>query len=98
MKKINSTSGFRSILTLTLVWIFSHGLLAQTMVRGTVTSEKDQLPLIGVSIQVKGTISGATTDLEGNYSLIVEDPDNAILVFYYIGYMQKEIPLGGKAT
>jgi len=98
MKKINSTSGFRSILTLTLVWIFSHGLLAQNMVRGTVTSEKDQLPLIGVNVLVKGTINGTSTDLEGNYSLIVEDPDNAILVFSYIGYMQKEIPLEGRTT
>ena len=38
-------------------------------VSGVVTSATDQLPLIGVSVQVKGTTNGAITDLDGNYTV-----------------------------
>ena len=45
-------------------------------------------PMIGVSVQVKGTTSGAITDIDGNYSVNVEP--GATLVFSYVGYIPQE--------
>ena len=45
-------------------------------------------PMIGVSVQVKGTSHGAITDIDGNYSVSVEP--GATLVFSYVGYISQE--------
>ena len=47
-------------------------------------------PIIGANVVVKGTTAGTITDLDGNYSL--EVPENATLVFSYIGMTPQEIP------
>lgn len=66
---------------------------AQTMVKGTVTGE-DGLPLPGVTIQVKGTKIGTSSEANGKFS--INAPPNGTLIFSFIGYQQKEIPIGGK--
>lgn len=58
-------------------------------VTGKVTDEKNGEPLIGVTIYIKGTSSGTTTSIDGNYTINVQSP-NAILVFSYLGYESKE--------
>ena len=64
--------------------------IAQTgEVTGTVTDASDGQTLPGVTILIKGTTIGTTTDVEGNYTIMVE-PD-AILVFSYVGYETQEI-------
>lgn len=63
-------------------------------VTGTVLSGEDQLPLIGVSISVKGTSQGTSTDLNGMYSL--EVPTDAVLTFNYIGYEIREVAVNGQ--
>ena len=50
-------------------------------------------PMIGVSVQVKGTTSGAITDIDGNYSVSVEP--GATLVFSYVGYITQEHAVKG---
>lgn len=54
-------------------------------------------PLIGVTVQVKGTSSGAITDFDGNYSLS-NVPKNSVLVFSYIGMVTQEIEVKGKSS
>ena len=98
MKHVYSIAGMRSILTLALVLLLSNGLLAQNQVRGIVTAATDQAPLIGVNVMVKGTTNGTSTDLDGSFTINVEDPENAILVFSYIGYIQQEISLEGQTN
>ncbi|WP_321376419.1 TonB-dependent receptor [uncultured Draconibacterium sp.] len=67
-------------------------LFAQTkQIRGTVTSSDDGLPIPGVSVAVKGTTTGTTTDLDGNFTLTV--PANEILVFSFVGMKKQEVPL-----
>ena len=55
-----------------------------------VVSDNTGNPLPGVSIQIKGTTKGTTTDFNGEYSITVDD-ENAILVFSYIGFKDKEL-------
>ncbi len=64
-------------------------------VSGRVVGENgDGLP--GVNVQIKSTTRGTSTDVNGNYKLTV--PDNAVLVFSYIGYVSQEVTVGGKSV
>lgn len=63
-------------------------------VRGVVTDEKQE-PLIGVTIQVKGTSKGATTGLDGDFAL-QGISSNATLVLSYVGMERKEVAVAGK--
>ena len=60
-------------------------------VSGTVTSESDGEPLIGVSVLVKGTNEGVATDIDGHFSLKASKGD--VLIFSYIGYMTTEVKI-----
>ncbi len=62
----------------------------QLTVSGKVTDTSTGEILPGVSIVVKGTTTGVSSDINGNYTLNVSDPD-AILVFSFIGYKTQEI-------
>jgi TonB-linked SusC/RagA family outer membrane protein len=71
-------------------------LAAAKPVTGKVTSQSGE-PLIGVTVVLKGTTTGTSTDVSGNYSL--EVPDNGgVLVFSYIGFVAKEIAVGNATT
>ncbi len=66
-------------------------------VTGTLTDAETGIALIGATVQVKGTTTGTSTDLDGTYS--IEAPDgNAILVFSYIGYVNQEVVVGNQST
>ncbi len=62
-------------------------------ITGTVTDANAGNPLPGVSILIKGTTKGASTNQHGKYSLSIPN-DNAVLVFRYIGYMTQELKVG----
>ncbi|MFN7280650.1 MAG: carboxypeptidase-like regulatory domain-containing protein, partial [bacterium] len=63
-------------------------------VRGTVTDNGGQ-PLSGVSISVKGSAQGTTSDASGAYRLSV--PEDAVLVFSYIGFVTAEQRVQGRS-
>jgi TonB-linked SusC/RagA family outer membrane protein len=67
----------------------------QQMVGGTITDASTGEALPGVTILVKGTLTGVNSDAAGKYSISVADP-NAILVFSYIGYKTVEMPISGR--
>ncbi|MFC5412661.1 SusC/RagA family TonB-linked outer membrane protein [Larkinella bovis] len=78
--------------------LFALPALAQDRtVTGKVTSSDDGSSLPGVSIQLKGTSRGTTTDSDGNYSL-TNVPANARLVFSFIGTTTQEIEVGNQTT
>ncbi|WP_339840046.1 SusC/RagA family TonB-linked outer membrane protein [uncultured Maribacter sp.] len=66
-------------------------------VSGTVTSSEDNVPLPGVSIVLKGTTSGVTTDFDGNYNVKVPN-GNGTLIFSYIGFETREISVNNQST
>lgn len=73
-------------------------LQAQTrQITGKVTNAEDGTPIPGVSIVVKGTTVGTTTDFEGNYSLEVPPGANT-LVFSFVGLKSQEIAIGGRTS
>lgn len=54
-------------------------------------------PMIGVSVLVKGTTNGTITDFDGKYSLTVNGSKD-VLVFSFVGYATKEVPVGKQKT
>lgn len=69
---------------------------AQRTVTGEIISLEDGLPVIGASVAVKGTATGTITDIDGNYSVNV--PDNATLVFSFVGMETQEVRVGTQSV
>ena len=69
----------------------------ETEVSGRVTAASDGASLPGVNISIKGTTQGTSTDMQGEYSLMVPSLQDT-LVFSYIGYQTQEIPINGRTT
>ncbi|WP_423146368.1 SusC/RagA family TonB-linked outer membrane protein [Rubrolithibacter danxiaensis] len=65
------------------------------VVKGRVTDTKG-VPLAGVSVKVKGSSAGTSTDADGRYSISV--PDDGTLVFTYIGFNSMEVAVQGRTT
>lgn len=62
--------------------------------RGQVTDSATGQPLPGVTIQVKGTTLGATTNAQGGFTL--NAPSDAVLLVSYLGYSSREIRVDGR--
>jgi hypothetical protein len=65
-------------------------------VQGKVVDDTN-LPLPGVSVKLKGSSLGTVTDVNGNFVLDLPNADG-ILVFSFIGFTSKEVPLNGQTT
>lgn len=65
-------------------------------VSGTVIDSMEGGTLPGVNIIVKGTSQGTSTDMDGNYQIVVPSPTDT-LVFNYVGYQSLEVPIDGRS-
>jgi TonB-linked SusC/RagA family outer membrane protein len=72
--------------------VYAQGKL---QISGKVLSSDGPLP--GVSVLVKGTTTGTTTDTNGAYSITVKDSE-AVLVFSFVGYMSEEEIVGSRSN
>ena len=57
--------------------------------------DQDGEPLIGATVQLKGTQSGVITDIDGNFT--IDAPANGTLVVSYVGFKDREIAINGRA-
>lgn len=78
-----------------LVCLLGFSSLQAQTVNGTITDASDGTLLPGVSVIIKGTKTGVSSNFDGMYSIEVKD-DNTILQFSYMGYISQEISLKGK--
>ncbi len=82
---------------LLLVGSFWTTVMAQDRkVTGKVTSAEDGSGLPGVSVVVKGSTKGSTTDADGNYSLSVPDKGGK-LVYSFVGAISQDVEIGNQA-
>lgn len=85
-----------TLLLLMLISFFSFSSLAQNReISGKVTSLADGSALAGVTILIKGSSKGTSTDGNGGFKISVPD-DNSVLVFSFVGFISKEIKVGGQ--
>lgn len=94
MKEI--TSYLRHILGMLMILTMTLVEAQQVQVSGTIIDDETKEPLIGVSIQVKGTVEGTITDVNGNFSLSVNSEN--VLVISYLGFKSVEILVGSQTT
>ncbi len=92
---IHKNKLLKHVLALT-AFLFMGGLYAQQKtVSGTISDDTGQ-PLPGANVLVQGTTTGTQSDFDGNYTIQASDDD--ILVFSYIGFTTKNIPVGNQTT
>ncbi|NCQ15038.1 MAG: hypothetical protein GW810_09600, partial [Flavobacteriales bacterium] len=85
---------FSGILTLFLAFMVQITFAQQKTVSGTVSDDSGPLP--GVSVVIKGTLSGTETDFDGKYSIKAKAGD--ILQFSFVGMESQEKKVGDSNT
>ena len=85
----------KTLVCLFLLCAFPLGMLAQSIIKGTVKDEAGE-PIIGASVQVVGTKTGGITDLNGNFS--VSANSNAVLNISYVGYISQKVNVAGRSN
>ena len=79
------------IMLLCLVFYASTAFSQATTVKGKVVDDQNN-PLFGVTILLKGSKSGTSSDANGNYSLSLPNP-NGTLVISFVGFTNQEVPV-----
>jgi TonB-linked SusC/RagA family outer membrane protein len=94
---LNGTGYTYQLLNNNLIVIVSVGEFVKDIpITGKVVDETDQ-PLIGVTIRVKGAVTGGVaTDINGTFHITA--PENAVLIVSYVGYDTQNVPILGQNT
>ncbi len=93
---LSGTNVLRQLMFLFMVVLCTSSAMAQKKVTGTIVDAAGE-PIIGASVMVKGTSNGAVTDLDGNFT-INNVPEDATLVFSYVGYRTQNLLARGKSN
>lgn len=85
------------VLLLLLIWAIGIQAYAQGVkISGIVTDATDGKSLPGVTVLIKGTTKGTTTDIDGKY--VVDANAGATLVYSYIGFAPQEVVVASQKT
>lgn len=88
-----------SVISLRIMFLMAFCVqmtMAQTRVSGTIISAKNGQPLVGVSVQVKGTIMGTTSDQAGKFALAVNNNPPIQLLISSVGFASQEVTVGNE--
>lgn len=86
----------RKVYVMLLMLLFTTFSYAQqSSVVGKVL-DSSNVPIIGATVQEKGSDTGTITDFDGNFNLMVKNPQTSVIVISYIGYKQQELMLKGR--
>ena len=91
----NFKSFQKPLMALFLLCLFPMGALAQSLVKGTVNDEAGE-PIIGATVKVQGTNTGAITDFNGNFQ--IQAASNATLNVSFVGYVPQSVKVAGKTN
>jgi TonB-linked SusC/RagA family outer membrane protein len=85
----------KTYLLLLVLTMLTSLLKAQGIpITGKVTSAEDNKPIPGVTILIRGTSTGTTTDINGKYS--INAPADGVLVFSFVGKEKEEVEIDGR--
>ena len=94
--KHSLTGTAKKFLFLLVGLLCAVGASAQSITVSGVVTDPDGEPLIGASILVAGTSTGAATNIDGEYS--VQCAPNATLVVSYVGYETARVAVDSRTT
>ncbi len=83
----------KALLFTLILFSFICSMQAQNIAISGKISDSDAV-LPGVNVLIKGTTTGSVSDFDGNYT--IDAPAEGTLVFSYIGYATKEVPINGQ--
>ncbi len=75
-----------------ILFVLVSSSVFSQQISGVITSSNDNDPLPGVSIVIKGTNTGTTSDASGNYQIAAKA--GATLIYSYVGFISKEVSIG----
>lgn len=76
----------RSFLLMLPVFLFPVMAMSQGLVKGKIVDARSGDPLIGATVMLEGSSSGAVADVNGDFSVEVAKKGNVILLFRFVGY------------
>ncbi|QKX05459.1 TonB-dependent receptor [Aquimarina sp. TRL1] len=80
------------IILLIFICALTSSMVAQRkIIKGTVHDESG-MPIVGASVLIKGTNTGASSDFDGNFTIESEEKD--ILLISYLGFVTQEVLVG----
>ncbi len=94
--KLNISMFRKLLLLLVMVSSFTMTQAQEKVVTGTVTDANDGMGIPGVSVIVKGTTTGTSTDIDGRFNISADA--SSTLVFSFIGYTSQEILVGDQTN
>ena len=83
------------LMVLAMLGLCGQSFAQDRMVTGKVVDTKDNSPLPGVSVSLKGSTKGTTTDATGSFKLSA--PTNGTLLISFVGYSTQEIKIGTRS-
>jgi iron complex outermembrane recepter protein len=81
-----------------LFLVASLNLIAQTQISGNITDGATKEPLVGVSVRIKGTVTGTISDLKGNFSVTTATKPPFMIEVTSVGYTTQEIKIDGNSS
>jgi TonB-linked SusC/RagA family outer membrane protein len=91
--------------TLCILFTLGKALAQEASITGIITDSLTSETLPGVSVIVKGTLNGTASDMNGKFEIklrdgnnVIREGNNAILVFKYLGYKEKQIAIAGSSV
>jgi TonB-linked SusC/RagA family outer membrane protein len=85
------------LLLMTFLMPVSEAFAQTRQVTGVVVSTENKQPISGVTVAIKGTKLGTTTDAQGRYKISVKD-NSTVLLFTSTSFLVMEVAVGDKAT
>lgn len=86
-----------TLLSVLLLLSITNSFAQSGNVKGKILDDLGE-PIIGANVVEKGTTNGTVTNLDGDYSISIPNPDRAVLQISYIGYNSMEEPVNGRST
>ncbi|MDQ6480767.1 TonB-dependent receptor [Dyadobacter sp. LHD-138] len=75
----------------------SSDLAQEIKIQGKVVASDGSGSLPGVSVVIKGTSQGTTTDVDGTFQISVPSPES-VLIFSFVGYEPQEVVIGNRSS
>jgi len=99
-EKTSTSISKHYISTIVILWLCSFSAFAQSQTITGAVSDNQGQPLPGVTVLLKGTATGTTTNADGAYQLTASRAlnPNDIIVFSFIGFKVTEVPINNNTT
>src|SRR5215213_10537591 len=88
-------SYFAKALCFVMLLLVGSSIMAQTKITGKITNQADNQPVVGATVQEKGTTNATQTGTDGSFAITAAN--NGTLVITGVGYTSQEVSINGRS-